>query len=68
VREEYSWYDELGEVSHIGPARAQKIHNEFGIDSLDKLDMMAREGDLQLISGIGPATAEKIQDSIEELR
>jgi len=55
-------------VKHIGPARAEQIHEKFGVSSMEKLELVAREGDLQLISGVGPATAEKIKDSIEELK
>jgi len=68
LREEYPWYDTFREVKHIGPARAEQIHEKFGVSSMEKLELVAREGDLQLISGVGPATAEKIKDSIEELK
>jgi DNA uptake protein ComE-like DNA-binding protein len=55
-------------VKHIGPSRAREIHETLGVETLDKLALVAKEGDLQLISGIGPATAEKISASIDELR
>lgn len=66
LREEYDWYDAFREVKHIGPARAKRLHDKFNISSLEKLEMVARNGDLELISGVGPATAEKIKESIEE--
>jgi DNA polymerase (family 10) len=67
LREEYEWYDAFRDVKHIGPARAKQIHEKFGVSTLDKLELVAREGDLQLVSGIGPATAEKIKKSIDSL-
>lgn len=68
LREEYQYYDEFRDVAYIGPARAKQIHETFGIETLDKLELVAREGDLQLIDGIGPATAEKIKESIDRLK
>jgi DNA polymerase (family 10) len=68
LKEKYPWYDEFRKVKHVGPARAKEIHEKFGVSSLDKLKLVAREGDLQLISGVGPATAEKIKKSIEEVK
>jgi DNA polymerase (family 10) len=66
LREEYDWYTAFKDVDYIGPARAQEIHEKFNVSTLEKLDMVARNGDLKLISGIGPKTAEKIHRSIEE--
>lgn len=68
LREEYDWYDSFREVKHVGPTRAKQIHEKFHISSLDKLEMVANEGDLEMLSGVGPATAAKIKDSIETLK
>lgn len=68
LREKYPWYDEFREVKYIGPARAEQIHETFNVSTLSKLDMVARNGDLTEISGIGPATASKIKQSIKELQ
>lgn len=68
LRSEYPWYDTFREINHIGPARAKQIHEKFHIDSLDKLSMVAQNGDLTLINGVGPKTAEKIERSIKEER
>jgi len=68
LEEEYDWYAAMRNVKHIGPARARELHEKLGISSLDKLAMVARNGDLTLISGVGPKTASKIRDSIEEQR
>jgi DNA polymerase (family 10) len=64
----YDWYAAMRDVKHIGPARARELHEKLGIDSLAKLEMVARNGDLTLISGVGPKTASKIRDSIEKQR
>jgi len=68
LRDEYDWYTAFKDVRHIGPARAEQIHDKFNVSTLNKLAMVARNGDLELISGIGPKTSEKIQASIEEQR
>ena len=68
LRERYPWYDAFREVKHIGPSRAEQLHKKFNISTIDKLDMVARNGDLELVSGIGPATADKIKASIEEVK
>ncbi len=68
LRSEYPWYDTFRDVKHIGPARAKKIHKTFKIDSLDKLELVVRNGDIQMVSGIGPATADEIKESIESLK
>jgi len=68
LEEKYSWYDELRQVSHIGPSRAKTLHEEYGMDSLEDLELMARAGDLQVIQGVGPKTAAEMKESIEKLK
>lgn len=68
LKDEYSWYAEFGQVKHVGPSRAKQLHETFNISTLDKLEIVARNGDLQMVSGIGSATAEKIKKSIEEVK
>lgn len=68
LRDEYDWYTAFKDVKYIGASRAEQIHDKFNVSTLNKLAMVARNGDLELISGIGPKTAEKIQASIEEQR
>jgi len=66
LREEYYWYDAFKDVAHIGPSRAQTLYESYSIDSKEKLRMMARAGDLTLLRGVGPTTAQKIEQSLEE--
>lgn len=68
LKDEYSWYAEFNDVKHVGPARAKEIKETLGVETLDKLSLVARNGDLELINGIGPATAEKIEKSIEKVK
>lgn len=68
LRDEYPWFEEFREVNHIGPQRAKKIHDKFKINSLDKLELVVRNGDIEEVSGIGPATAKEIEESIENLK
>jgi len=65
LREQYSWYNEIKDVTHIGPARARELHEKLRVDNLDDLRLVAQEGDLRLINGIGPKTEKKIKRSIE---
>jgi len=65
LRERYPWYNELNDVQHVGPARAKQLHEKLRVDDLDDLRLVARNGDLTLIDGVGPATAEKIERSVE---
>jgi len=66
LKEEYPWYEELNDVSHVGPARAKQLHFKLRVDDLDDLLLVAREGDLTLIDGVGPKTAEKIHESAKK--
>lgn len=66
LREEYYWYDAFKDVKYIGPSRAQTLYESYSIDSKEKLRMMARAGDLTLLRGVGPTTAQKIEQSLEE--
>jgi DNA polymerase IV (family X) len=66
LKEKYPWYEAFRNVKHIGPSRAKKIHETFGIETFSKLRMVANAGDLTLVSGIGPATEKKIQQSIRK--
>jgi DNA polymerase/3'-5' exonuclease PolX len=66
LKEQYSWFEELKDVSHIGPARAEQLHYKLRVDDLDDLLLVARNGDLTLIDGVGPKTAEKIHESAKK--
>lgn len=68
LRSEYPWYEAFRNVKHIGPSRARTIHETFKISTLDKLEMVVRNGDIQMVNGIGPATADEILESIESLK
>lgn len=67
LREQYPWYDEFHEIQYVGPERAQKIVDALGIETLDRLKLAAKEGDLQLVSGIGPKTESVIRSSIKNV-
>lgn len=65
LKMQYDWFAELKDVSQIGPARAKQLHFKLRVDNLDDLLLVAKEGDLTLIDGVGPKTAEKIRKSAE---
>jgi DNA polymerase (family X) len=56
---------ELTHIPQIGPKRAQMLHEELGIESLDDLEEAIEAGRLQEIEGFGKRTAEQIQSAIE---
>lgn len=66
LKDEYPWFAELKDVSHVGPARARQLHEKLRVDDLDDLLLVAKEGDLTLIDGVGPKTAEKIERSAKK--
>jgi len=66
LHRQYPWFEELRQVSHVGPARARALHEKLRVDDLDDLLLVARNGDLILIDGVGPKTAEKIERSAKQ--
>ena len=64
LKEEYSWFGDLKDVSQLGPERARRIHHKFNVDDINDLIMVG--DDVTMISGIGPKTAEKIMASAKE--
>lgn len=67
LHRQYPWFAELKDVRHIGPVRAEQLHEELAVESLDDLLLIARNDDLTLIDGVGPKTAEKIHESAKDL-
>ena len=51
----------------VGPKTAALLHQKFKIVSLDDLRKFAEGGGLEMVDGIGPKTAERIQSSIKKL-
>jgi exodeoxyribonuclease V alpha subunit len=55
-----------GKIRGLGPRRAQQVVERFGLDSLTVIEEQPER--LQEISGIGPATVEKVRQSWQEHR
>jgi len=66
LKDEYSWFDELGQVDGIGPSRAEQLHKKFSIDNLDDLILVGE--DITLVPRVGPKRARNILDSAHEIR
>lgn len=64
LKDEYSYYDELRHIDHIGPSRAQQLHEELHVDTVE--DLLLVGDDVTLIDGIGPKTATKIMSSAND--
>jgi len=59
---------DLMEVPGLTPARIQLIHDTLGVENLDDLERVAREGQLAELPKFGKKTAEKILRGIEIVR
>jgi DNA polymerase (family X) len=56
---------DLTELPGIGPKTAALLHQRYKISSLPELKLFASSGGLELVDGIGPKTAEKIKEALE---
>jgi len=56
---------DLMEVPGIGPKTAALLHQRFKVSSLDELKAFVAGGGLEMVDGIGPKTAEKIKEALE---
>lgn len=57
---------DLMELPGIGPKTAAMLHQRFKVSSLDDLKTFVAGGGLDLVDGIGPKTAEKIKEALED--
>ncbi len=55
---------QMARVPGLGTAKVALIHEELGIESLDELEVAARDGRLAKIKGFGPKTAERVLNGI----
>ncbi|HKR10665.1 MAG TPA: helix-hairpin-helix domain-containing protein [Pyrinomonadaceae bacterium] len=56
---------ELMDLPGIGPKTAALLHQRFKVSSLDELKTFVAGGGLDLVDGIGPKTAERIKEALE---
>jgi DNA polymerase (family 10) len=57
---------ELTEIQGIGPKTAALLHQRFKVSSREDLKKFVEGGGLELVDGIGPKTAERIRESLDE--
>ena len=57
---------DLTELPGIGPKTAALLHQRFQISSLPALKQFVASGGLAVVDGIGPKTAEKIKEALEQ--
>ena len=57
---------DLMELPGIGPKTAAMLHQRFKVSSLDDLKTFVAGGGLDMVDGIGPKTAEKIKEALED--
>jgi DNA polymerase (family X) len=56
---------DLMELPGIGPKTAAMLHQRFKVSSLEDLKTFVAGGGLDMVDGIGPKTAEKIKEALE---
>jgi len=56
---------ELFRIPGMGPKKVKAVHEQLGVDSIEKLEEACRTGALAGLSGFGRKTAEKILEGIE---
>jgi DNA polymerase/3'-5' exonuclease PolX len=66
LKEEYTWFTELNQVKHIGPSRAEQLHEKFNIETIDDLILVG--DDITLLPRVGEKRAQNILDSAHEIR
>jgi DNA polymerase (family 10) len=55
-------------VDGVGPKKAARFWKEAGITSLDELEVVAKAGELKMLSGMGAKSEQRILVAIEALR
>ena len=55
----------IAERANVSPARAKRIHEVLGIETIEQLRDACRGGRVREIHGIGPATEKRMLDAIE---
>jgi DNA polymerase (family X) len=56
---------DLTDLPGIGPKTAALLHQRYKISSLPELATFAASGGLETVEGIGPKTAEKIKEALQ---
>jgi DNA uptake protein ComE-like DNA-binding protein len=56
--------DLLTTVPGIGEELARRIHRELGVETLEELELLAHEGRLEEVPGVGPRRAAGIRDAV----
>jgi len=59
---------ELLEIPGLGPKRIKQLHDDLGIDSLEKLEAACQGDDLAKIKGFGPKMVAKLLEGIAFVR
>jgi len=57
---------DLMELPGIGPKTAALLHQRFKVSSLADLKTFVAGGGLDMVDGIGPKTAEKIKEALDD--
>ena len=57
---------DLMELPGIGPKTAALLHQRFKVSSLEELKTFVAGGGLDMVDGIGPKTAERIKEALED--
>ncbi|HER10035.1 MAG TPA: DNA polymerase/3'-5' exonuclease PolX [Bacteroides sp.] len=55
-------------LEQVGPQRTKMLHDALNITSIDDLERVAREGEIEKLKGFGEKTSAKILKGIEEFK
>lgn len=58
LKDTHSYYENLREISGVGPNTARKLHDTLGVETVSEL--VERSNELTKVTGIGEKTARKI--------
>jgi len=61
-------FDDLIRVPGLGPKRLKTLVDELGVQTLDDLERVCRNGEAAKLPGFGEKTAEKLLAGIEQIR
>lgn len=57
----------LMQVEHVGPITAIRLHEELGVDTLDKMRWAAQNQRIRKLPGFGPRSEARIKEAVDHL-
>jgi len=64
LKEQYSYYEELGDIDGVGQKRARQLNEKFNVETID--DLLLVGDDITLLPRVGDKRAQNILDSARD--